>query len=504
MANTIGGTDIYGYSVNIPAPITTAQTLQSGVQPFNVPPVKPDLTPLDTIANGAVNSVLSDYTNLQNQQKSAETKEEASATKQVSLMDILSGKTADTQTAQEQTGVNAENQNLLNYSQQLATLNAQAQSLNREAQAIPIQDQQNATGQGVTDRGLAPITAGRLRENALKALSLGQQSDVAAAAATGSMLRLQAAKDKAQQIVDLKYLPLEMNLARERELYKLNEDSLKRIDSKRAEALNLAIKKDEQRITNEKEREKEVRKLIVDASPFAPPDLLSKAQALADSGADASKVAMSLGQYGADYRKNQLLDEQIKTERAQRTKIIAETPTTTGGVVFKPLTEAQGKDLTYAQRGDQANPTIESLSNKITNLTGTQFKAQMIMAESPLTSGNVKPEIRQYNQAVRNFLTAVLRRESGAQIAPSEFDTAYSVYVPFPGDDAQTLAQKRRSREIAISSFKSNVPQYKERTQLSPEEDYLNSVDSSLQTVEQKSTPTNMYTSRLLGLPGVK
>lgn len=305
MATTLdqyGNTVVNGYSTNIP-PQTTAQTLNSGVQPFNITPKPPDTYPYQQTIDSSNASVYADAEVMKQTQEvqAGEATKKSSASTQASLYDQLIGRTADTQIAQESTGVNAENQKQNEYAQQRVILDAQAQSLNREAQAIPIQIQQESVGQGISARGAAPITAGRLRENALKALSIAQQSDILEASTKGSYLRLQAAKDKAQQIVDLKYKPIEDALAREKELYKLNEDSLKRIDAKRAEALNLAIKKDEQRIADEKANKKTIQDLIVGASPYAPPSVISNARKLSDAGKSPVEVAIALGKYGGDY-----------------------------------------------------------------------------------------------------------------------------------------------------------------------------------------------------------
>ncbi len=57
-------------------------------------------------------------------------------------------------------------------------------------------------------------------------------------------------------------------------------------------------------------------------------------------------------------------------------------------------------------------------------------------------------------QAQRDFINAVLRQESGASIAPSEFDNGVRQYFPQPGDKPSVLEQKRRNRETAIQGFK--------------------------------------------------
>jgi len=55
---------------------------------------------------------------------------------------------------------------------------------------------------------------------------------------------------------------------------------------------------------------------------------------------------------------------------------------------------------------------------------------------------------RQFEQAEKNFITAVLRRESGAAISPEEFKDAREVYIPKALDDDETLANKARARAV--------------------------------------------------------
>jgi hypothetical protein len=57
-------------------------------------------------------------------------------------------------------------------------------------------------------------------------------------------------------------------------------------------------------------------------------------------------------------------------------------------------------------------------------------------------------------QAENNFVTAVLRKESGATISPAEFEMAEKLYFPRAGDDPATLAQKAETRRAALASLK--------------------------------------------------
>ena len=482
-----------------------SQNLAQGAS-VKIPTYQP--TPVDpSIATSAIASVAGQYEALNKQQEQAQAEQKAQAESQLSLQSALIGKTADTQAFQETAGVNAANDTVRQYATQLADLNAQASTLNREAQAIPIQVQNESVGRGRTGAGIAPIESARLRDNALKALSIAQQADIASAALTGSQLKLQAAKDKAQQMVDLKYKPIEDQLAIKKNQYELNKDILSQIDKKRTEALNAAIKKEEQQLADQKANEKGISDLVTNAAgQGAPADLRARA-AKAKTPMEAANI---LGVYAGDYLKNELLKEQLKTEKAQQDKFSADAQKTrseigTSGVSLKPLTEVQAKDLTYAQRTSQATPTIANLESKITAMNPAEFWTQWKLVQSPLTSGQVSPEMRQYYQAAKNFTSATLRRESGASIASGEYNDAFSTYLPFPGDDSKTLSQKKQARDTTVLSFKQNVPGYDQRV-ATVEDTYLDKqvIPSVIKTEQQTSNPISNYRMKLQGLPGVK
>ena len=62
----------------------------------------------------------------------------------------------------------------------------------------------------------------------------------------------------------------------------------------------------------------------------------------------------------------------------------------------------------------------------------------------------VSDDFQSGDQAQRDFINAVLRRESGAVISPEEFNNARIQYIPQPGDSEATLAQKAKNRETQL------------------------------------------------------
>lgn len=328
-----------------------------------------------------------------------------------------------------------------------------------------------------------------------------------------------SAKEAVTDAITMKYAP---EKARNEDLLKyaeFNKDALGKKADRIKELATARIKDDEKRQV----QEKDVAKLIIDASPVAPPDVIARAKAIQANGGSAMEVAMSLGKFGGDYLKNEMLKEQLKTEVSQRSKIASDISVNNAqirnynaniekiktennqinnplGIPTKPLTEMQAKDLTYAQRGDQSGSYIDNLTKDITKMNGASYGANVALSKSVFTNSNADAKVKQYEQAKENFVTAVLRRESGASIADSEGQKAVRTYIPQPGDDTQTILQKAEARKTAIASIKANVPRYDARvapqvvsTGNKAADDWFRKSSGALQNVNlQTSTPNAM------------
>lgn len=131
-------------------------------------------------------------------------------------------------------------------------------------------------------------------------------------------------------------------------------------------------------------------------------------------------------------------------------------PLAGGEKAVKPPTEGQGKALLFGSRMAAANKIFDDLEAK-GYTTPSYFKAG---AESvPVIGGalgnlaNITPFVsaqeQQLEQGQRDFINAVLRRESGAVISPEEFENAKRQYFPQFGEPKEVTAQKKKNRELA-------------------------------------------------------
>jgi len=116
------------------------------------------------------------------------------------------------------------------------------------------------------------------------------------------------------------------------------------------------------------------------------------------------------------------------------------------------FTEVQGKAAGFANRINFALQDIKSVLSKGYDPTSRQdYLAGNL---PPIIGGGMVSELgQQYRQSKSDFITAVLRKESGAAIAPSEFETEDKKYFPQPNDKPAVLTQKEKARQRALESM---------------------------------------------------
>ena len=126
------------------------------------------------------------------------------------------------------------------------------------------------------------------------------------------------------------------------------------------------------------------------------------------------------------------------------------------GAKDKPLNDSQSKALLFGSRMQAANKVLADLEK-----TGTS--ASVPGSRTPIIGGIISAaqgaNQQSLDQAKRDFMTAILRRESGASISPTEFDTADKQYFPQIGDSKQVIAQKAANRKLAIDGVLIEVPE---------------------------------------------
>lgn len=110
--------------------------------------------------------------------------------------------------------------------------------------------------------------------------------------------------------------------------------------------------------------------------------------------------------------------------------------------------ESQANAKLYATRLEDADKQINDLATRF-DLTSASAGIQ-----GKLPNIAKSEEVQSFEQAKRNFLNAVLRRESGAVISPSEFKEGNQQYFPQFGDKPEVLTQKTLNRKKAIEGLR--------------------------------------------------
>lgn len=126
------------------------------------------------------------------------------------------------------------------------------------------------------------------------------------------------------------------------------------------------------------------------------------------------------------------------------------------------LTEGQAKARTFANRmsdatntfnspvlDDNGNPLIDSQGN-VQTLENVAGRPEYIRENIPIFGNWATTTNRQrYKQAQENWVTANLRKESGAVIGEEEMEQEIRKWFPKTGDDDETVRQKAIARRTA-------------------------------------------------------
>jgi hypothetical protein len=138
-------------------------------------------------------------------------------------------------------------------------------------------------------------------------------------------------------------------------------------------------------------------------------------------------------------------------------------PGTEPGPLANPFVSGGGKGMnhdqaqaaSYTDRMAEAHQVInkfETINKGIGTATGTALEVSkgVPAALAPVRNWFLSGDRQQFDQAKRNFVNAILRKESGAAISPSEFANAEQQYFPQPGDSEDVIALKQQNRLTAM------------------------------------------------------
>ncbi|RTE91911.1 hypothetical protein [Bradyrhizobium sp. LVM 105] len=123
-------------------------------------------------------------------------------------------------------------------------------------------------------------------------------------------------------------------------------------------------------------------------------------------------------------------------------------------------TEVQGAAEQFGNRMENAEKSFGKVSNEGLGLSGA---TQSATGAIPGVGNFLKTEnFQKMEQSKREWVTALLRKESGAAIGKDEYTQYDRQFFPQPGDGPGVVAQKAEARRVAMEAMKKTAgPGYK-------------------------------------------
>lgn len=426
----------FGAKIATSGPITS-ETLAGNTTPVTVPPTPPSTGA--TGLSGYASSYGESQKELQAQlDKQAEEARQTRDTEKQGLLDTMSqylGIQTSRSKLEESAGLPEKQQKVTQYTNQLEAL--------ERAELNEIRALDNMPGT-LEQRGQR--TADIQRKYAF------QKADVALLQSAANR-DYETASNIVNRKIELQLEPLKTKLEFQKLFYDENKDLFNKAEQRQFDSL---VKATEREYETEKANKTAIANIQLEALKNGvniPQSVLTQL----NTAKDAQEATAILARNGISLQNPldiQLKREQLLTSQANRAKTSAEIDVLTGGqglntniseVTGKPLTDTERTARGYADRAIGASGIIDNIGNQFTSFFSRIGQYAPNEAKSPAR--------QQFEQAQRDFINAVLRRESGAAISESEFDNARKQYFPQPGDSKEVVAQKTQNRQRTIDGL---------------------------------------------------
>lgn len=252
-----------------------ADSLSSPAQPLTMPAYAPASSDYYKSLLASIPTSESITSTLSPDQLAARSTQKTIAAKMQDYLASLSTKSSAQSAAEAAAG-------LPDLTAQLTDVTSKIKTLQNEAAAIPLEDQNNSEGREITTAGLAPIEAGRLRENAIQALGLSS----IAATLQGNITLAQSEADRA---VAAEFDPIQSQLDYLKDIYSINADQLSEADKDQAVAIQAKLQDRQEQIDNAKQEKQSVIAYVNSAVQNGAPASVA-AQALKSDSASAIQL----------------------------------------------------------------------------------------------------------------------------------------------------------------------------------------------------------------------
>lgn len=143
-------------------------------------------------------------------------------------------------------------------------------------------------------------------------------------------------------------------------------------------------------------------------------------------------------------------------------KFKADVTSATADAATGKKTEVQAKSEKFGNKMELAERNLKDIESEGQSYKGRALEGAPIIGNTAATNWAQSENYQKYQQARNNFITALLRDESGAAIGTPEFNRYEKELFPQPGDGQGVIEQKREARMVAIEGMKKAAgPGYK-------------------------------------------
>lgn len=224
---------------------------------------------------------------------------------------------------------------------------------------------------------------------------------------------------------------------------------LERIDTKLASSKAEKLQFEIQQVQQERQDREQALTMAVDLAKNGAPQSMVMAANSAKSVLDLLKIPGASGYLRSQEEKlrTALLGEQLSKARYDNQEVRSKISKAMKGE-YVPTGKEKYTEGAYALRMDNAKRIMDDLIEKgVAPKDITAFSFNKTFGKP--TPGK-SDEQRQFEQASLDFLSANLRKESGAAIAPLEIKQEFYKYIPLGGDSAALAANKAQSQEASL------------------------------------------------------
>ena len=286
--------------------------------------------------------------------------------------------------------------------------------------------------------------------------------------------RLADAQNAANRAIDVKYDAIEQRLKTQSFLLEILEGTLTKEEQTRADAINSLLNEEKERLNEKKDVDKQIQGIMITAANNNAPS-----EALAQI--TAAETVLEATQIASQYLPEAEIGTQVVEANGRKLLVNTQTGETIrdlgvadvgGAGISTAIIEVGGQkvlinsktgatirvlgeaptDIKPAQRLAAGFATRIEQSGSVIDRLGKDFTG--VFSRFPTLEGFKSEDRKLLEQAERNFVNAVLRRESGAAISPEEFVSAEKQYFPQRGDGEAVLNQKAENRTTILESMK--------------------------------------------------